>query len=109
VSATSVGVFGQGGNAKGLPTGLKSGVLGASAANPGVMGWSGKSKGVYGVSGPVPSIGSLLDYTKGVGGVIGASIDAAGVVGLSQNHALRREPGRGYLARCRCVCDRNRR
>jgi hypothetical protein len=87
VSATSVGVFGQGGNAKGLPTGLITGVLGASAANPGVMGWSGKSKGVYGVSGTAPSIGPLYDYTNGIGGVIGASIDAAGVVGLSQNHA----------------------
>jgi hypothetical protein len=111
VSTTSVGVFGQAGNAKGLPAGWTCGVLGASAGKPGVVGWSSTSHGVEGWSTKSDGVRGASEYGTGVngisiagtgvygttagvaaamfvkgrrGGVVGCSRDADGVIGISQ-------------------------
>jgi hypothetical protein len=80
VSTASVGVFGQSGNAKGLPDGWTCGVLGASAGKQGVIGWSSTNHGVEGWS--TKSVGVNGASETGIG-VYGVSIDSTGVQGAS--------------------------
>ena len=74
----AVGVFGQNGNAPGLSTGRRCGVLGASLSATGVVGESSTGTGVLGSTGRTAPMRPGL-----VAGVIGTASQNTGVVGES--------------------------
>jgi hypothetical protein len=90
--ANAVGVFGQNGNAPGLSTGRRCGVLGASVSATGVVGESSAGTGVLGsTGGTAPMRPGLVAGVIGTGnqniGVVGESLNGTGVLGTTGQNA----------------------